>query len=887
MSERADALDARAFLTRGARAYFDHIVLSLGTRSWRRDEVEVLATSIAGRLEAAGVRPGHHVLPLAADLASRLILHRAIVLAGGVQVDGERHPDEARCLAHFNVALDTPQGEARIQRLKAEAPESLAVSAPLVLVPVDPNRYGVAASYRGDYEISYAGALSTYLLGHASRPLLAVGSLGQSVLEALSFLSLVSGRHVRVADEAAAVADAETVVFPLAQLSRLLADPSGRESVHWVAVVETAELAELAPALANLRGPVPKDHLRIVLADGAYGFLAEFDLEAQRWLPFNGVDLAVEDGQGVRRDAGVSGSLRLRAPQAAARHLTEDGRLVRAGTGWAGLALAATIDNGGFLLNPHAGGVAPSWNDEGMLPVDAVNGISVAELLTRGTRWHADKPAIKFQGRILNYGELRSRVSRLRHALHAELGLRAGERVALLLRNGPAFIEAYWAANSLGLILVPANFRLKEAEVRYILQDSGARVLLVDEDLAPLGRAAAKDIHGLERVISVGGSGADAYEALLERAEPLGLEQEQPDDDIAASILYTAGTTGFPKGAVRSNRNAIWFGVLGLPLHTRATPRAAMLLTTPMFHVAGQEPQIIGGMSNAGLAVILRELRVDAVLDHLIKDRVTFMFVPPTVGFELIERVEKLGVAHHLDGFHTWQSASAPLPEALRKRVVAQLPWVELQNALGMTEAGGLASYILRPNDPAAAGTIGRAFPTTDTRVVDKSGREVAPGEPGEIIVRSPQVISSYWNKPEATKSALRGGWLYGGDIGFVDASNNIEIKGRLKDMIISGGENVYSVEVENVLLHVPQLREVAVFGVPDEKWGETVYAAVASKPGETISEQQLIDYCREQIAHYKCPKRVFFLDALPRNALGKVTKFVLQETFQPEGAIS
>ncbi|MEC9339936.1 MAG: AMP-binding protein, partial [Pseudomonadota bacterium] len=389
----------------------------------------------------------------------------------------------------------------------------------------------------------------------------------------------------------------------------------------------------------------------------------------------------------------------------------------------------------------------------------------------------------------------------------------------------------------------------------------------------------------LEAILTTGanddGGGAGDYEALIAVQEPLSGEAIDgiARDTDPCSILYTAGTTGFPKGAVRTHKAVLWYILNAGAMSSPGDRGEAYLAVPPMFHIAGHETRLPMTVMRGSRMVILTAFNPGQVLDFIEQERVTAMFVPPTMGHVMLQTMAE--GRWDLSSWREWISASAPLPAPVRDRALELLPHLQFSNSLGMTEAGVLASAGGDILARKVSTCVGRAAPTVALAILDPSGQPQPTGESGEICIRSPQVIEAYWHNPEATANATEGGWFHTGDVGVLDHERHLTVLDRIKDMIITGGENVYAPEVESQLLAFPEIADAAVFGLPDEKWGEIVVAALVQKPQAELTGREVIERCRERIAHYKCPSRVLFVDALPRNAMGKVMKQQLRDGYQ------
>ena len=350
------------------------------------------------------------------------------------------------------------------------------------------------------------------------------------------------------------------------------------------------------------------------------------------------------------------------------------------------------------------------------------------------------------------------------------------------------------------------------------------------------------------------------------------------DLNAPASLLYTSGTTGAPKGVVRSQLAlctliALRQGAMEIGAET------VLLAPTPLFNAGGHEFMLLETLAAGGCVILRRRFDVPEVMELVARERITHAYFVPTMGFRLMEVMER-DTAADWSSLKLWMSASAPLPDALRTRIRTRLPHVGLWNSYGITEVG--AGSFLRPVDiDRKPGTcVGRPGVGVEVRCVDDSGADVPAGQAGEIVCRSPEAMSEYWKNPKATASTIRDGWIHTGDIGAIDSEGYLNLLDRLKDIVITGGDNVYASEVENHLASCPALREVAIIGVPHPEWGESVVAIVVAAEGAADVEAQVQQFARAGLARYKCPKTVIIVPELPRSEYGKVLKAELRRQY-------
>ncbi|MGE5136145.1 MAG: long-chain-fatty-acid--CoA ligase [Gemmatimonadota bacterium] len=500
-------------------------------------------------------------------------------------------------------------------------------------------------------------------------------------------------------------------------------------------------------------------------------------------------------------------------------------------------------------------------------------------------RWEADDPgrvAVRYGGQSWTWAEFASRARRNASAQVAA-GLAAGDRVAFLDKNHPACLETTLGCSLAGTANAVVNFRLAPDEVAFIINDAKARVLFAGAEFLPVVEQIRAQIPTVEQVITVGGDdgGDGGYERFLADAADAVPGREAALDDCFLQ-LYTSGTTGFPKGAMLTHRSMI--------AHSRAASSGCGLgrdsvnmVAMPLFHVGGTSWSL-AGMSEGCQTVVVRELVPDQALAQIARDRVTHgFFVPAVYGFFL----QVPGLADYdLSSLRCLCYGGAPMPTPLLRQALAAFPDAGFYQVYGMTEGSG-AFALMGPEDhrdpahPERLKSAGKPVPGVEMRVTDPAtGQPVADGEVGEFEMRGDLVMAGYWQRPEATAATIVDGWLHTGDAGRRDSDGYYYIEDRVKDMIISGGENVYPAEVERVIAEYPDVAEVAVIGVPDEKWGEAVKAVVVPRPGATLDAAKLLEAIRPQLAPFKRPASVDVVDALPRNATGKILKRTLREPY-------
>src|SRR4051794_39091714 len=467
--------------------------------------------------------------------------------------------------------------------------------------------------------------------------------------------------------------------------------------------------------------------------------------------------------------------------------------------------------------------------------------------------------AVRFEDVALTYAETWERCRRLVGGLR-ELGVSRGDRVAVVAQNSHRYLELYQAVPGAGFVLVPLNHRHADAELRYALADSGARVLFADRAVA--------DLPGcVEHVVDAAGG----YEEVLHGASAAHFPDDVGEDDLAG-IFYTGGTTGGAKGVMLRHR-----ALVSNAMHVQAVwpfdAATTFLLVAPMFHLAGTLA-VLPSVWQAAQQVVMRAFDAAAALDLVEACGVTATQVVPSMLAALCD--EQLERPRDVSSLAYLTFGGAPSATETLRRARRAFPDAELMTMYGCTETAPLVTavrHLERLLDTPHARTCGRPLVGVELRVVDPADRTPgAAGEVGEVAVRGPNVMLGYWEKPRQTADVLEDGWYHTGDLGRLDEQGYLELVDRAKDMIVSGGENVYSTEVEDVLYRHPAVAEAAVFGVPDERWGEAVHAVVV--PRCTVTEEELVTFCREAIAGYKVPKRIELRDEpLPKSGAGKVLK--------------
>ena len=511
-----------------------------------------------------------------------------------------------------------------------------------------------------------------------------------------------------------------------------------------------------------------------------------------------------------------------------------------------------------------------------------LNVTCLAELVGVVVRRQPNATAIEHDHGSCTYAQFWDRAKRCAHALLG-LGLAAGDRVVVFAPNCVEYLEIYIGLQLAGLVAVPANYRLTGEEVGYLIDNSRSSALIVGVDLLPLvASQQGKLPFGADRTVVLGAAAdhALAYERLLARASnaelPIVARLDQP-----GAIFYTSGTTGFPKGAVMSHltllmRFSSWGWRYGI------TEEEVVLVPGPLFHQSFGSISIIG-LSTGAKIVLRNEFRGEAILDDLDRCRITWTFLVPKMLATLLESAAAPGArVGECKALHGLLSSGARLPTPLIRSFEETFPKARLSDSYGWTESGWITvcghEDMIRTDR-----SLGRSSFGCEIAILGEDGRVLPAGEHGQIHACNPVPFLGYFDNPEATAAMRTGKWETGGDVGFIDEEGFLHILDRKRDMIVSGGENIYPAEIERVLAEHPKIFEVAVVGVQDERWGESPRACVVPRPGESISAAEIAAFCIDRLARFKHPKSLVTLDILPRNSMGKVLRRELRERFWNE----
>jgi fatty-acyl-CoA synthase len=498
-------------------------------------------------------------------------------------------------------------------------------------------------------------------------------------------------------------------------------------------------------------------------------------------------------------------------------------------------------------------------------------------------RRHAERTPAKLalvdaaSGRAWTYAQFNERANRLASFLRDGLGIDRGERVSILAQNSSDYYEVLFACGKMGAILNTLNWRLAVPELAFIVNDCQPRVLIYEAAFAAAVEV-LRPLIGCEFYVVMGDEPPQqgwTYEGALASGSPAGVEMPRLAYSDPWAILYTSGTTGRPKGAQVTYGN-FFYNAVGMGQAIDLTSQDVNLNVLPTFHAGGLGLYAGPAFHAGGTVVVMRAFEPASFLQLIQNWRVTVLLLVPSIylmlgqfpGFD----------DYDLSSMRHWGSGGSSLPPALVEQFAAR--GVVIQQGFGMTETGPTVFIIGREDALRKAGSVGKPVLHTEVCIMDRERRALGPNQVGELCIRGGNVTTGYWNRPEATAEALVEGWLHSGDAAMYDDEGFYYIVDRWKDMYISGGENVYPAEVENVLYNHPAVAEVAVIGVPDPRWQEVGRAVVVLKPGQALTEQEVIDFCQGKLARYKIPKSVVFVESLPRTAAGKVLKRELREAY-------
>ncbi|MCJ7604662.1 MAG: long-chain-fatty-acid--CoA ligase [Dehalococcoidales bacterium] len=500
-----------------------------------------------------------------------------------------------------------------------------------------------------------------------------------------------------------------------------------------------------------------------------------------------------------------------------------------------------------------------------------------------------DKTAIVFEGKRYTFGQLNDRANRLANGLRG-LGVKKGDVVSFIQVNCNQCVETYFAVAKAGAIYMPLNFRAKEKEFEYMLNTAEATTLITGDRYVPLIQAIKPNLKSLKNFISLEQKheGLEYYEDLIENSSDDEIIADIDDDDTTI-LMFTAGTTGFPKGVMLSHNS---FGTYMLENVSPPDPDLyeGNILTVPLYHVAGIQAMmaaIYGGRT----LVMERQFEPEEWMTLVETEKANRAMMVPTMLKQLLDH-PNFG-QHDLSSLRVITYGAAPMPLPVIRKALDAFPGVAFINAFGQTETASTITA-LGPEDHVLTGTeeekekklarlasIGKPMADVEMKVIDDDGKALGTNEVGEILARGPRVMSGYWKDEEKTAKTIdKDGWVHTGDVGYVDEEGYYFLSGRSSDMIIRAGENISPEEIENVIREHPGVEDVAVIGVPDETWGEEPRAVVIAKKGQTVTEEEIMEYCRKNLASFKRPRTVVFVEDLPRNPLGKLVKKEIREKY-------
>ena len=514
--------------------------------------------------------------------------------------------------------------------------------------------------------------------------------------------------------------------------------------------------------------------------------------------------------------------------------------------------------------------------------------MNTTELLNITSLIVPDRHAIVFDDMRLTFGEIAGRVNRLANGL-AELGVGAGDRVAVMQVNCNEHVESYFASAKLDAILVPINFRARAEELTFMLNDSGVKAIILGQRYQDMLRSIKPELTTLEHQITLEapGEGFVFYDDLLANSSD---EERFPtaDGDDVTIIMFTAGTTGTPKGVMLSH-NSFTSYILANVEPVDMDTAEKNILTVPLHHIAGVQA-VMAAVYGGRTLVLQRQFDEEGWMKLVQEEKVNRAMMVPTMLKRLMDRPAFKD--YDLSSLQVITYGAAPMPLEVIKKAIVEFPNTRFINAFGQTETASTITMLppdahdIHEGDPdyeqkmKRLGSIGKPLPDVEVRIVNEDGNDVALGENGEIVARGDRLMKGYWNREEATKETLRGGWLYTGDLGYWDDEGFIFLSGRAKDFLKRGGEMIAPEEVEQIIMSHPSVDEAAIIGIQDIEWGERVRAIVVRKPGAELTAEEVIEHCRPRMAGFKRPEDVVFIDELPRNPMGKVLKRVLREDY-------
>ncbi|MBU2645309.1 long-chain fatty acid--CoA ligase [bacterium] len=499
--------------------------------------------------------------------------------------------------------------------------------------------------------------------------------------------------------------------------------------------------------------------------------------------------------------------------------------------------------------------------------------VNVGAFLAKRALLSPNKLAVVCENVRLTFREANARANQLAAAMRS-IGIKQGDRVGVMALNEPEFVDIFFGLGKIGAIMVPVNFRLAGPEVQYILENAEAKILIFSKEFQDTIDG-YRNILSPEKYIVIADDSPDWADSYKEFVS--GHSTDEPEivgcDNDTLAILYTSGTTGKPKGAQLTHESMFWVAVTMSGTLGEVGDKG--LITLPLFHI-GALAFFPLSVHSGKTMVLMRSFDPQLFLENLGKEKISFIGIVPVMlmFIRAIPDYDK----------YDWSSLklmlvyASPVPVSLIKEYFDA--GIEVRQLYGMTEVSGPATVIDSENALKKAGSCGLPFFHTDIRIIDDNGNDVPPNVNGEIIMKSPNNMKGYWKRPEADKETIKDGWIYSGDIAKMDEDGFIYIMDRKKDMIISGGENIYPAEIEDVLLTHPKIADASVIGYPHEKWQEAVKAIITIKPNEKLTEEELVEWCQGKLGRFKIPKKVVFTDNIPRTPTGKVLKRILREMY-------
>lgn len=500
--------------------------------------------------------------------------------------------------------------------------------------------------------------------------------------------------------------------------------------------------------------------------------------------------------------------------------------------------------------------------------------INWSYVLERNVDWFPEKECLisTATAKRVTYRELQRRVDSIAQGL-LNLGIGRGDTVSILLLNCLEYVELTFAINKVGAHWLPLNYRLAAKDFKYILDHSDAKAIITEPAFSETISSISPELPKLNNYIMLGDEipeGWTDYQGILEENEGAQPRHAEVEFDDIHRLMYTSGTTALPKGVMISYGNFYWKNV-GHIITCDITSADKTLVVGPLYHVGGMDLPGVGVLYAGGSLVIHRSFDPAETLKTIDKEKITNLWLAPSMMIRVLN--EPTFDQYDISSLRFIIDGGEKMPEALIKKIEQKFPNTWFANAYGLTETVSGDTFLSKSKSLQKLGSVGKPVPHLQVRILDDDGKDVAPNELGEICFKGPKVFKGYWKDEKATSGAIVDGWFHTGDIGKLDEEGYLYIVDRKKDIIISGGENISSLEVEGVIYELSEVLEVAVVGVPDSKWGETPKAYVVLKPDSSLSEDAILEHCKNKLAKFKVPKQVEFIDELPRNPSGKVLK--------------